>query len=73
MTFPSTVGTVRSNAFSGCTGLTSARFLGNAPEAGDTIFGEREESFTVYRPAEAQEWPEPGALWHEYRTAIFED
>lgn len=72
LTIPASVTTLRSNAFEDCTGLTAARFLGDAPQAGDSVFGERDDSFVVYRPAAASDWPAAGETWNGYRTAILE-
>ena len=70
LTVPASVTNIRSNAFEGTTGIPSAKFLGDAPSAGDTVFGSRDDSFIVYHLADKADWPAPGERWNGYKTAV---
>ena len=72
LTIPESVTTIERGAFSYCDGIESARFYGNAPTAGDSIFGSRDSTFIVYRLTDKSDWPEAGETWNGYVTAIFE-
>jgi len=48
VTIPNKVTSIGTSAFSGCTKLNSAVFLGNAPTMGTTVFASTASAFTVY-------------------------
>ena len=79
---PEVVNEVRSDAFAGCTKLTKAIFLGNAPTTvGSYIFKDTASGFTINYMKGKKGWTNP---WNGYKTkqitklsgdvkAIFED
>ena len=65
---PDGVVTIGASAFSGCTELRSAYFLGNAPSADDSIFSSCAAGFMLYYKSASTGFTNP---WNGYTTAIF--
>src|SRR5450756_1545982 len=62
---PNSVTSIGNNAFQGCTGLTAAYFLGNAPTGTSNMFQSCAPGFTVHYVTGTTGWSNP---WYGYPT-----
>ena len=68
---PHSVTRIDDGAFAECKGIPNVYFDGDVPETGASVFGRRDDTFTVHCPAGGSGWPEHGELWNGYRTAAY--
>jgi hypothetical protein len=69
VTIPNSVTSIGTEAFA-YNALTSATFLGNAPEYGGLVFRNNESSFAVYRSLGATGW---GIIWSGSSVSIIDE
>ncbi len=70
LTIPASVEAIWMNAFDECAGITAAKFVGNAPTVGDSIFGTRGNEFVIYYQSGKSGWTTP--TWNGYKTAVYD-